>query len=168
MLMKQWLEIECEGWLCRLSRECLVSQKLNIDVTSIMIKRHYISSQNYSKNTVIKYLLGILIFFNLNHSHSSTEKNISSWTHFPWYISPLEGKGNEWHRNYLVLNFSSLATYEKGFQSQKVIFKLVYLNICFYSQLFKDLKAKPNRFHSTIMLAKGSHWWPKMVWPCLV
>lgn len=129
-------------------------------------------SKLFQKNTVMKYLLGIFIllilFFNPNHSHSSTEKKASSWTNFPRCISPLQGKGNEWHGNYLVLNFSSLATYKKGFKSQKVIFKLVYLNICFYSQLFKDLKAKPNRFHSTIILAKGPHWWPKMVWPCLV
>lgn len=29
------------------------------------------------------------------------------------------------------------------------------LNTCFYSQLFKDLRTKPNRFHSTIILASG-------------
>jgi len=31
----------------------------------------------------------------------------------------------------------------------------MYLNTCFYSQLFKRLRAKTNRFHSRITLASG-------------
>lgn len=118
--------------------------------------------QKFSKlfQKLLGYLFGEFLFYftsflflNPNHNHSSTGKNISSWTNF-LSIFP-HGKGNGSHGNCIVLNFSGLAAYKRGFKSQKVIFKLLYVNICFYSQLFKDFRAKTNRIHSTIVLASG-------------
>lgn len=84
----------------------------------------------------MKYLLGIfilLILYFLTQIIAIPAKKRILLLELVFFAIFPHNKGNEWYGNYLVLNFSSWAAYKKEFQSQKVIFQLLYLNICFYS-----------------------------------